>query len=203
MPVTPVQQQPLTLYVLMSGNTQGPLSQDQVLDMVRQGQLLGETPAWKEGLADWKRLDQLVPLQPGQAAQLASSPTTVTQSNSTPMPSSASSAALGGIQSSNMQQAASPPRLSGIARLRFGFLRTVRGFCGFFAVMQIVGLFSLLLSLQQPDADAGKVMVFVGIKVFWLFIFGGLFHVLHGRINQIHVKEYGIPHPALASRWAV
>ena len=28
--------------------------------MVRQGQLLPDTPAWKEGLADWKRLDQLI-----------------------------------------------------------------------------------------------------------------------------------------------
>lgn len=62
--VTPVQPQPLTLYVLVNGNTQGPLSQDQVLDMMQQGQLLGETPAWKEGLADWKRLDQLVSLPP-------------------------------------------------------------------------------------------------------------------------------------------
>ena len=60
--VTPVQPRPLTLYVLLNGNTQGPLSQDQVLDMMQQGQLLGETPAWKEGLADWKRLDQLIDL---------------------------------------------------------------------------------------------------------------------------------------------
>jgi GYF domain 2 len=54
---------PNTIHVILDGNVQGPFSQEQILEMVGQGQLLGETPAWKEGLADWKRLDQLVSLQ--------------------------------------------------------------------------------------------------------------------------------------------
>ena len=51
-----------TIHVVLDGNVQGPFSREQILEMVGQGQLLGETPAWKEGLADWKRLDQLVSL---------------------------------------------------------------------------------------------------------------------------------------------
>lgn len=57
-----------TIHVILDGNVQGPFSREQILEMVGQGQLLGETPAWKEGLADWKRLDQLVSLPSIQAA---------------------------------------------------------------------------------------------------------------------------------------
>ena len=71
------------LYVVLEGNTRGPLSKEQVLDMVRQGQLLGESPAWKEGLADWKRLDQLVTMP---LPQLHSIPQAVVQPVQTAMP---------------------------------------------------------------------------------------------------------------------
>ena len=100
--VTPVQPQPLALYVLLNGNTQGPLSQHQVFDMVQQGQLLGETPAWKEGLADWKRLDQLVSLP---AVQPVAAPSVRQLSILSPTPASVSSAPLVGKQTNQVQPA--------------------------------------------------------------------------------------------------
>lgn len=51
---------PTTIHVILDGNVQGPFSHNQAMEMVRRGQLLPETLAWKEGLADWKRLDQLI-----------------------------------------------------------------------------------------------------------------------------------------------
>lgn len=66
--------QPTLLYVLLDGKSHGPLSLEQVLDMVRQGQLTGETPAWKEGIADWKRLDQLMSLPSAPTGQTTKNP---------------------------------------------------------------------------------------------------------------------------------
>jgi TPR repeat protein len=63
-----------SVYVLMAGNPRGPFTADQALDMVRQGQLLGETPAWKEGLADWTRLDQVINLTLAVPAASPSTP---------------------------------------------------------------------------------------------------------------------------------
>jgi len=198
--VMPVQLQPLTLFVLLNGNTQGPLSQDQVLDMMQQGRLLGETPAWKEGLADWKRLDQLVSLP---AAHPVTSPSPMALSVSPPKPTGYSNTSLSGNQPGPVQPAASSPSLSSQAKLRFGFLRFVRGVCGFLFGMQIVGLLPVLTWLQQPDAITGKMLALVFFKVFFLVVFGALFFWLRNVINRLYATEYGIPHPALVKQWAV
>lgn len=66
--------QPTLLYVVLDGKSHGPLSLEQVLDMVRQGQLTGETLAWKEGIGDWKRLDQLMSLPSAQTGQSTKNP---------------------------------------------------------------------------------------------------------------------------------
>jgi len=50
------------LYVILDGEQMGPLSEQQVLEMLQEGRLQRDTSAWKEGLADWKRLDQILSL---------------------------------------------------------------------------------------------------------------------------------------------
>lgn len=186
------------LYVILAGNTHGPLTEAQVLDMVRQGQLLGETPAWKEGLADWKRLDQLVSLLSAQTAQMPLI-RAVTSINAMPPPPQ-------GFQTAPTSQVPLAP-LPNQAERGFGFLRCVRGICGFLFAMQIVGLLPVLMWFQQPSVITGDmvaILLIQGItKVTALGVFGWLFFWLRKYINQLHTTVYGVPHPGLANKWAV
>lgn len=85
----------------------------------------------------------------------------------------------------------------------FGFLRFIRGFCGFLFAMQIIGLFPVLTWLQQPDAVTGNMLALVFIKVVALVIFGALFFWLRNLINRLYTKKHGIQHPALIKQWAL
>lgn len=85
----------------------------------------------------------------------------------------------------------------------FGFLRFIRGFCGFLFAMQIIGLFPVLTWLQQPDAVTGNMLALVFIKVVALVIFGALFFWLRNLINRLYTRKHGTQHPALIKQWAL
>lgn len=72
------------IHVILEGNIQGPFSREQVFAMVQQGQLLPKSPAWREGLADWKRLDQLVEFPTAQRLQTPSAALQTIQPQSSP-----------------------------------------------------------------------------------------------------------------------
>ena len=73
-----------TIHVILNGNVQGPFSREEVFAMIQQGQLLPESPAWREGLADWKRLDQLVELPTAQRLQTPAAALQTIQQQSSP-----------------------------------------------------------------------------------------------------------------------
>lgn len=85
----------------------------------------------------------------------------------------------------------------------FGFLRFIRGFCGFLFAMQIIGLFPVITWLQQPDAVSGNMLALVFIKVVALVVFGALFFWLRNLINRVYTKKHGTTHPALIKQWAL
>lgn len=85
-----------------------------------------------------------------------------------------------------------------------GFIRLIRGLCGFIFGMQIFGLLPVLTWLQQPDAVTGGMWAQVLVKILAMTLFGWLFFWLRGVINRLHTKTYGVPHPSLAEKqWAL
>ena len=60
-------------FVLVKGEQRGPLSTDDVADMVRSGELAPRSYAWCEGMAEWMRLRQLDPFREA-TAQVATEP---------------------------------------------------------------------------------------------------------------------------------
>ena len=89
------------------------------------------------------------------------------------------------------------------ANSMFGFLRFIRGICGFLFAMQIIGLFPVLTWLQQPDAITGNMLAQVFIKVVASAIFGALFFWLRNLINRLYAKKHGTMHPDLVKQWAL
>jgi len=73
-----------------------------------------------------------------------------------------------------------------------GFLRTIRGICGFLAAANAV---SILGSISTAPASAA-------IGVLGLLIFGGAFFFLRAPINSLHAKT-GAVAPLLSSQWAL
>ncbi len=45
-------------YYAVSGNREGPVSQEQLLELSRSGSILGDTLVWKDGMPEWTRFDQ-------------------------------------------------------------------------------------------------------------------------------------------------
>lgn len=82
----------------------------------------------------------------------------------------------------------------------FGFLRLIRGICGFVFALQVLGLVPVLTWLSQPDAIDGKMVAMVVLKLVVLAVSGGLFFGLRKLINRLHEKKHGEPHPALAKK---
>lgn len=82
----------------------------------------------------------------------------------------------------------------------FGFLRIVRAIAGLLFCLQIIGLLPVITWLQDASAVDGKMLAFLGFKVFLALVFGAIFFGMRSLINRLHIKKDGTPHPALANK---
>lgn len=85
----------------------------------------------------------------------------------------------------------------------FGLLRLIRGFFGFFAVLQVFGLLPVLSWLQDLGAVNAKMMALLVVKLLFMALSIGAFFGLRELINKLHIKRHGIQHPALVNKWAL
>ena len=82
----------------------------------------------------------------------------------------------------------------------FGLLRIIRAIAGLLFCLQIIGLLPVITWLQDVSAVDGKMLAFLGFKVFLALFFGAIFFGMRSLINWLHIKKDGAPHPALASK---
>ena len=82
-------------------------------------------------------------------------------------------------------------------------LRLVRGFFGFVAAWQVLGLLPVLSWLQDIGAVNGNMMAILAVKILALAMSFGAFFSLRTLINKLHIKRHGTQHPALEKKWAL
>jgi hypothetical protein len=46
-------------YLAINGQEQGPMSEEEVVEKLKQGEINGETYAWSEGMQDWQRANTI------------------------------------------------------------------------------------------------------------------------------------------------
>lgn len=85
----------------------------------------------------------------------------------------------------------------------FGLLRFIRGFFGFIAVWQVLGLLPVLSWLQNLSAVNGNMMYILVVKLFFMAISLGAFFGLRSLINKLYMKRHNTQHPALVKPWAL
>lgn len=85
----------------------------------------------------------------------------------------------------------------------FGLLRFIRGIFGFIAAWQVLGLLPVLSWLQDLGAVNGNMMAILVVKLLFMALSFGAFFGLRVLINELHLKRYGIKHPALVKKWAL
>ena len=59
--IKPEAMPPPQLYVAVAGERRGPMSVEETMELCRSRELRREALAWKSGLSEWKRLDQVWP----------------------------------------------------------------------------------------------------------------------------------------------
>ena len=47
------------LYVVIDGREQGPYKEEKVVDLLKRGDITGQTYAWSEGMQDWQRAHRI------------------------------------------------------------------------------------------------------------------------------------------------
>ena len=82
-------------------------------------------------------------------------------------------------------------------------LRLVRGFFGFIAAWQVLGLLPVFSWLQDIDAVNGNMMAILVVKILAMGMSFGVFFILRTLINKLHMKRHGTQHPALIKKWAL
>ena len=85
----------------------------------------------------------------------------------------------------------------------FGLLRFIRGFFGFIAAWQVLGLFPVLSWLQNLSAVNGNMMYILVVKLSFLTLSLGAFFGLRSLINKLYMKRHNTQHPALVKPWAL
>ena len=85
----------------------------------------------------------------------------------------------------------------------FGLLRLIRGFFGFIAAWQVLGILPVLSWLQDLGAVNGNMMAILLVKSLFMALSFGAFFGLRALINKLHIKRHGIQHPALEKQWAL
>jgi hypothetical protein len=85
----------------------------------------------------------------------------------------------------------------------FGLLRFIRGFFGFIAAWQVLGLLPVLSWLQDPASVNGNMMAMLVVKLLMMVLSVGAFFGLRALINKLHIKRHGIKHPSLEKKWAL
>jgi hypothetical protein len=85
----------------------------------------------------------------------------------------------------------------------YTLIRLVRGFFGFVAAWQVLGLLPVLSWLQDIDAVNGNMMAILVVKILAMAMSFGAFFVLRTLINNLHMKRHGTQHPALIKKWAL
>ena len=85
----------------------------------------------------------------------------------------------------------------------YTLLRLVRGFFGFVAAWQVLGLLPVLSWLQDINAVNGNMMAILVVKILAMAMSFGAFFVLRTLINKLHTKRHGTQHPALLKKWAL
>lgn len=85
----------------------------------------------------------------------------------------------------------------------FGLLRFIRGFFGFIAAWQVLGLLPVLSWLQDLSAVNGNMMAILVMKLLFMAMSFGAFFDLRFLINKLHTKRHGTQHPALVKAWAL
>ena len=85
----------------------------------------------------------------------------------------------------------------------FGLLRLIRGFFGFIAAWQVLGILPVLSWLQDLGAVNGNMMAILLVKLLFMALSFGAFFGLRALINKLHIKRHGIQHPALVKKWAL
>lgn len=79
----------------------------------------------------------------------------------------------------------------GVGETMFGWLRVIRGLCGLLFGLNVMGLYTM-----------NTVPLFL-INAVSMVMFATLFLWLRRVINRVYAKRHGVPHPALAKRWAL
>ena len=82
-------------------------------------------------------------------------------------------------------------------------LRLLRGFFGFIAAWQVLGLLPVFSWLQDIDAVNGNMMAILVVKILAMGMSFGVFFILRTLINKLHMKRHGTQHPALIKKWAL
>lgn len=85
----------------------------------------------------------------------------------------------------------------------FGLLRFIRGFFGFIAGWQVLGLLPVLSWLQNLSAVNGNMMGILVVKLFFMALSLGAFFGLRSLINKLYMKRHNTQHPALVKPWAL
>ncbi len=85
----------------------------------------------------------------------------------------------------------------------FGLLRLIRGFFGFIAAWQVLGILPVLSWLQDLGAVNGNMMAILLVTLLFMALSFGAFFGLRALINKLHIKRHGIQHPALEKQWAL
>lgn len=88
-----------------------------------------------------------------------------------------------------------------------GFLRFVRGFCGFIFAWQIFGVLGTLATLSQvgnvsPNQET-TVFAFIFIKIVVAVICGIPYFYLRKFINNMHQKQTGDDELLIKSKWSL
>lgn len=84
-------------------------------------------------------------------------------------------------------------------------LRLIRGFAGFIAGWQIVGLLPILswIANYNPAADIENITTIIVMKSLSALLCFSVFFGLRSVINKLHLKRHGVQHPALVKRWGL
>ena len=82
-------------------------------------------------------------------------------------------------------------------------LRVIRGVVGFVAALQVMQLFVVVSWTQNPGAITGNMVAVALLKVVALIVLAAAFFGLRWLLNYLCIRGTGLPHPALARRWAL
>jgi hypothetical protein len=85
----------------------------------------------------------------------------------------------------------------------FGLLRVIRGFFGFIAAWQVLGLLPVLSWLQDLSSVNGYMIAILVVKILVMALSFSLFFGLRALIHKVYLNRYGIQHPGLLKKWAL